>query len=235
MSVIPSTRLGQIEFFEAHLPVWAASPASIGLNAAQVTSLNSLTAAARTAFNSAEASRQASKASTENFYNKTGSMLALGTDLVKIIKAFAAAQNDPNVYVLAQIPAPKSPSPMPPPGMCTDFQFDLMPGGLVTFGWKCENPSGAHGTVYEVARRIGSAPESGSGFVVIGVTGSKSFSDSSLPPGDCGGTAGVTYQVTAIRSTSRGPANQFTVNFGAGMSNESESQGGEENQMKMAA
>jgi len=46
----------------------------------------------------------------------------------------------------------------------------------------------------------------------VGASGVKTFTDETLPSG----SAPVTYQITAVRSTSRGNPAQFTVNFGIG-------------------
>lgn len=238
MGVVPNTRIGQIEFYETHLPLWAASPSSIGLSAGQVSSLNTLVTAARSSFNAAEGARVASKDATLVFHNKTDAMDALGADLIKIIKAFAAFQNDPNVYALAGIPAPATPTPVPAPGTPTAFTVALEPTGALRLAWQCNNPTGSQGTVYEVQRRIGSAEESV--FTFVGSTGKRFFVDSSLPPGACGGSAGVTYRITAVRSTKQGITGTITINFGAGLTvteqtGAMENEGGENNQMKMAA
>ncbi len=47
-------------------------------------------------------------------------------------------------------------------------------------------------------------------FAVIGVSGIRRFVDDTLPSG----AASVTYEIVAIRSTTRGIAGRFTVNFG---------------------
>ena len=132
--------------------------------------------------------RVASKDATLVFHNMTDAMDELGADLIKIIKAFAAFQNDPNVYALAGIPAPASPTPVPAPGTPTAFEVMLEPTGALRLAWQCNNPTGATGTVYEIQRRIGSAAESV--FTFVGSTGKKFFTDSALPPGACGGEAG---------------------------------------------
>ena len=112
------------------------------------------------------------------------------------------------MYPLAQIPAPAVPSPVGPPGTPFDFTVALQQTGAVTLRWKCNNPVGASGTVYEVRRRVG-----GTGtFGFLANVGTRSFTDETIP----GGSNGVTYQITATRSTRRGTPAQFNVNFGIG-------------------
>jgi hypothetical protein len=79
--------------------------------------------------------------------------------------------------------------------------------GSLESKWKCRNPGGTVGTVYEVERQIGSG-----GTTFVGATGVKSFTDDSLPSG----ATPCTYQITAFRSAARGNPAQFTVNFGIG-------------------
>ncbi len=214
MALIPSSLEEQIIFFETHLPLWAVAPAAIGLSAGQVTSLSTATTAARAAFSGAEGARMASKNATQNFYNKTGTMTELGTDLIKIIRAFADVQDDPNVYVLSGIPAPQPGQPVPPPGTPTNIRVELLQGGAVKLFWKCPNPPGAPGTVYEVQRLIG-APTGSNVPVILGTVGKREFTDLTLPRGAAGDEAGITYTITAIRSQTRGNPMEFNLKLGA--------------------
>ncbi|MFZ2875058.1 MAG: hypothetical protein WAZ94_11325 [Phycisphaerales bacterium] len=213
MGVVPDTRLGKIEFYEAHALAggpWAVNAAAIGLTPAAVTTLGTLTTAARSAFNAAEAARQAAKAATQNFYDKVRAMHSgpgAGADMIDTIRLFAETKNDPNVYVLAQIPPPATPGTTPPPGTPFEFTVGLLQNGALELKWKCNNPSGTVGTIYEVKRSIG-----GGAMTFVGASGVKTFTDDTLP----NGAMPATYQVTAVRSTARGNPAQFTVNFGIG-------------------
>lgn len=211
MGVVPDNRLGKIEFYEAHLTPWTANAAAIGLTPASVTALGALTTAARSAYNAHVAALEAARAATANFYDKVRSMHngpAAGADMIQTIKTYAQTKNDPNVYVLAQIPAPAVPGTTPPPGTPFDFTVGLLQNGALELRWKCNNPSGTQGTIYEVMRRSGG----GGAFAFAGATGVKLFTDETLPSD----SAPVTYQITAVRSTSRGNPAQFIVNFGIG-------------------
>lgn len=214
MGVVPDTRLGKIEFYEAHALAggpWATNAAAIGLTPAAVTALGTLTTQARAAFNAAEAARQAAKAATQNFYDKVRDMHngpGAGADMIQTIRTWAESKNDPNVYTLAQIPPPATPGTTPPPGTPFDFTVGLLQSGALELRWKCNNPSGTQGTVYEIKRRTG-----GSGpFGYVGSSGVKNFTDDTV----VAGSPSVTYQITAVRSTRRGSPAQFTVNFGVG-------------------
>jgi hypothetical protein len=210
MGVVPDTRLGKIEFYESHLPPWTSSAAAIGLTPAAVTALGVLTSTARKAYNDAEAARQAAKTATQAFYDAVSAMHSgpgAGQDMIDQIRVRAQTTDDPNVYVLAQIPPPGTPGVTPPPGTPFDFTVGLLQNGAVELKWKCNNPSGTQGTIYEVLRRTGSGTGT---FTFVGAPGVRSFTDETLP----GGASPVTYQITAVRSTQRGKPAQFTVNFG---------------------
>jgi len=216
MGVVPHDRIGKIEFYEAHALVgrpWTTNAAAIGLLPASVTALGTLTTAARTAYNAHIAAQAAAKAATQNFYDKVRFMHSspgAGSDMIETIKTYAATENDPNVYVLAQIPPPAQGGGRgrtPPPGTPFAFTVGLLQDGSLQLTWKCRNPSGTVGTIYEVKRKIGSGA-----FTFVGATGVKTLTDDALPAG----STPCTYQITAVRSTARGNPAQFTVNFGIG-------------------
>ncbi len=216
MGIVPDTRLGKIEFYEAKIGPWSTSAAGVGLAPAAVTALSTATLAARAAYNAHIAAIEASKAATQFYYDKVRTMHAgpgLGADMIQTIKTFAQTTNNPNVYVLAQLPGPNTPSEVPPPGTPFDFKINLLQTGAIELKWKCDNPEGSVGTMYEV-RRAMNGPTSD--YAVVGATGTKSFIDATLPLGGGAGGNPVFYQITAVRSTARGEPANFMVNFGVG-------------------
>lgn len=211
MGVVPDSRLGKIEFYEAHVAPWTANATAIGLTAASVTALSSATVNARKAYDDHIAAQNAAKAATQDFYDKVRDMHnapGAGADMIQTIKTFAATTDNPNVYVLAQIPAPQAPSTPPPPGTPFELSVGLLGNGALALKWKCNNPSGTTGTIYEVRRAV-----AGGSMLFVGASGVKSFNDDSLPAGTA---TPVTYEITAVRSTARGNPAQFVVNFGTG-------------------
>ena len=209
MSVLPSTKVGRIEFCEQRLSPWSSQAVNIGTTAAAVTDLQTKTTAARAKFLAREAAYNAAKAATIDFDLAVRAMTDAAADILKQVRAKAATAGN-SVYALAEIPAPATPSPKPPPGTPTDFVVTLGADGALHLKWKCANPPGATGTIYQVWRRIGSG--GGGEFGYLGGTGTKSIVDATVPAG----SAGVTYQIQAVRSTVTGPWAQFNVNFGVG-------------------
>ncbi|MFT3685849.1 MAG: hypothetical protein QM783_13160 [Phycisphaerales bacterium] len=210
MPVLPSTKLGRIEWCEARIAAWTAAPTTIGLTLAEVTALGAQIKDARQAYDAAIKAKNTAKDSTVTSDNEASTMTTLAANAIKHIKAYAASSANPDaVYAAASVPPPAAPGPTPPPGQPTNFTFDLdtNTGGLVVH-WKCTNPAGVSGVVYTVRRAIGAAPAT-----TVGVTGEKKFSDTTIPAG----SSSITYQVFGQRGSQIGPAsNPVTVRFGSG-------------------
>lgn len=214
MPLLPQSRADQITFFETHLPLWQADPASIGLSPAQVAGLAAQIASARAALTAADIQRIESMSATQNFHLETDGMTGTGTDLIRLIRAHAAITNDPDVYVRSGLPAPASGSPLPAPATPRNFQVTLQPTGAILLKWKCPQPRGAMGTLYEIARRIGPSSSTNRS-ALIATVGRREFLDDSIPASaGAGGADGITYTVTAVRSTKRGAPSQFRIFVG---------------------
>ena len=209
MSLVPSSNLGSIMFYEGVLPLWETNYAEIGLLVGDVGAATTLVEAARAAYVAQQAALDAAKLATQNANAAVAAMKGIGAINILKIRTYADSTNNINVYTLAGLPFPAVPSAMPAPGLCTNLSVTILPTGALTLKWKCVNPTGATGTSYEVARRIG-----GSGaFTIIGSGGgNKTFIDDTLPIG----SGPVFYRITGVRSTVRGTTNEFVVNFGVG-------------------
>jgi hypothetical protein len=206
MPVLPDSDLQRVEFMEGHLTLWAANAVAIGLTAGQVTAMQTATTAARAGFNGATTAHAAAKAATANFHNLARTMSDLASDAVKAIKLKAAQGNDPNIFVLANIPAPLPPSPPPPPEPPTDLVADPNADGTITLKWK---GSVAFNTWFTVWRKVGNSPA----WTQIGSTAIKTFMDSSVPTNPIPAT--VTYTVRSQRTNEvSGPSVQAEVVYG---------------------
>jgi hypothetical protein len=203
--VLPATKIARIEFCEAHNTPFSSNAVAIGTTVLATTDLATKTVAARAAFNAQQAAQNAAKAATNDYKIAVNAMTTAVADILKQIKAKAAITG-PSVYSLAEIPAPAIPSPRPAPGKPTGFVVTLEENGALTLKWKCPNPAGSSGTLYQVFRRNTPTGD----FNYLGASGTKSFVDATIPAG----SGGVTYQIQAVRSTIAGPLAQFNVNFG---------------------
>lgn len=207
MALLPDTVVGKIQYCEDHIPPFTANAVAIGTTAGAVTDLDTKTQAARAAYDAQQAAKQAAKAATNALREALEPMVDAMADILKQVKAKAAVSGG-SVYTLAQVDPPLPPSPITTLGTPTDFIVMLDGSGTVQLKWKCTNPRGATGTIYQVWRRTSPTGE----FTYIGGNGSKKFTDTTLPAG----STHVTYQVQAVRSTATGPFAQFNVNFGVG-------------------
>lgn len=131
-------------------------------------------------------------------------------DLIKIIRAFAqAGENPAAVYAAALIPPPAAPKRNPPPAPATDLKAALNAStGHITLSCKAIQPES--GTCYIITRRTNAAGD----FQFVGVAnGNKRYTDTTIPPG----TTRVDYIVRSQRSTLHVPDSAvLTVQFGAG-------------------
>jgi hypothetical protein len=206
MTDIPDTVLGKIQFFEQHIPVWAADPAAIGLDAGAIVEITSRTGAARLSYNDAQAARSASRAATVNQTADIKHMMAFGTAVVATIKAFADLSGDDQaVYAAAEITPDGNPSPLAPPAPATNLAADLLNTGALKLTWK---GTVAHGTFYAVWRRLENETE----YETLGSVSAKSFTDTSLPVG----TPEATYYLVTHRDEMSSDATEpITVRFGS--------------------
>jgi hypothetical protein len=128
----------------------------------------------------------------------------MASDLAKIIAGQVQVSDAQRQNLSLSVRKPRE--PVGAPGKPFLFRWTLTTIGSLDLQWKCKHPPGASGTTYKISRRINGE----STFTFLGVTGRRRFSDVTVPAG----TASVTYQVQAIRSTKVGEIADFNVNFG---------------------
>ena len=207
MGMVPSKFVERIGFYESHIAPFTTNATAIGTTTAAVTDLETKTEAARAALSAQEAARDAARTATINLKLAVAAMSTAGAAIIDQVRAKAKMSGD-SVWGLANLPLPSTPSPVPPPGTPANLVVKLMPDGSLELKWKCPNPPGASGTIYYISRRTGTSGP----FVPVGTAGARKFVDATVPAG----TPQVTYSIVAERSTSRGPAQPFIVNFGVG-------------------
>ena len=208
MSIAPRTVQDFLMFCKSHTGPWSAAPTTIGLSAEKAVSFQEAYDTAQASYDAAVALDAQKRAATLTSQSDIRALRQQASECLALIKAYAENQANPNtVYAAAEIPAPLPPAPAPAPGTPMDFTVALLQTGAVELKWKCANPAGTQGTIYECRRMIGNGA-----FTFVGATGVRAFTDDTLPSG----SAGVTYEITAVRSTKRGLPAQFNVNFGVG-------------------
>jgi hypothetical protein len=192
MGVLPDTRLAQLEYCESKNPVWTAQAANLNLTTGMMTTLVSLTTAARAQYNAMVAAHSAARAATQSWYDAQEAMRDKAAEYIKTIKAYAGTTNNPNVFNLAQIPPPKAPSASTPPATPANVTATLLNSGAIQLDWK---GSLSHGVSFTIWRRFGAEANVSQ----IGtISGAKTFIDTGLPVG-IETASGVWYQVRAER------------------------------------
>lgn len=207
MAIVPTNKQDRLVFYEGHIGMWTEHYSDLGITSAECAALAALITAGRAAYTTQVDNAAIARASTSDANIAIAAIHALGAPMIAKIKAYAETTNDPGVLNTAGLPQPSPDSPVGPPGKPTDFTVLLNQGGSLTIKWKCTNPIGGTGTVYEVQRRL----SPGGPFTYVGVSGGdKTYNDETLPAG----STGVAYRVTGLRSGLRGPTVQCDVNFG---------------------
>lgn len=209
MATYPKNRAEFLRWAEAHVDVWSEAAARIGISAAQAQEFRDQVAELRTRTIAQQKAKDAAKSATEGARDADREAREITSDLVRAIRAFATNSNDPDVYQIAQIPAPTPGAPVPPPGQPMDFKVELNSDGSITLKWKAKHPEGSDRVVYFVQRKLVNE----SAFTLVGGTGEKNYQDNTLPVG----IDGATYIITAQRGSVQGmPSRQLTVTFGSG-------------------
>jgi hypothetical protein len=211
MPIVPKKPAERVAFYASKITGWTTNAVAVGTTSAAVTDLGTKVTSAQAKIAAALAAKELAKNAVADADLAVKDMAHAGAAIIQQIKAKAAVSGL-SIYVLAQIPAPATPTPVPPPGTPVNFKAALNPDGSLKLTWKCPNPPGAPGTIYQVARRIGAS----GAFLPLTSVGTRSLTDDTVPAG----TASVTYRITAVRSTSIGLAAEFTVNFGTGVTGE---------------
>jgi hypothetical protein len=163
------------------------------------------TEAARAATIAQRMAEAAAESATLNLQIAIDDMATQGASMLLQIRAKAGMSGN-SVYPLASISPPSKGSPIAKPGKPYRFSFTLDEDGAVYLKWKCTNPRGSAGTIYQIYRQV-----DGSGqMAFLGTTGKKQFVDMTVSQG----TTTIVYKIRAIRSTKIGESATFNVNFG---------------------
>lgn len=209
MPVQPRKKQENIAFFEQRNPIWAANVATLGLNPQEIGQLDTLTTAARAAYDAAQLAAAQARSATIDQNLAFMAMRDLGGELIKKIRVTAEQTGNPALFALAQIPAPKEPAPIAPVE-ASNLAFTLQPSGALEISW---DGSVSTGTTYVVQRAITPAGGGQGPFQSIGFADEKRFVDTGIPAG----TERASYVVRARKGATLTPGTApITVRFVAG-------------------
>lgn len=211
--IVPDKQLDAINFFLSRIGIWGSNSTQIGVTNIQVTNLAALVQNAQNAYNAAEIARNASKAATQALVDAMRDMRDYGGEMIKLIRTNAEITDNPNVYILANIPPVAPPTPLGPPASPSDLVASLLSSGSVQLKWKGNRAGGTSFRIYRSLKQPGTEPEA---FELIGTSEERSFVDSGLPTG----LQNATYYIVAIRAggTSQ-PSASSAIYFGTGEGN----------------
>lgn len=211
MSTFPTgKRFEFLQWCQAHVPVWEANAADIGLTGAQAEAFGLRIvkmAAAELALDEARQVYEAAVQEAKESFRLAKSDAAI---LTQAIRARAVSSKNPlAVYNQAQIAPPQKRSPAPPPARPNTVSAALgASDGSLTLTWKAKNPAGTSGTSYLVRRKLAGESD----FSLLGLSDKKRYVDDTLPPG----ATGMQYTIQGIRASLPGPKSEvLTVNLGA--------------------
>jgi hypothetical protein len=204
MRVVPTSRDEMLTFFENHLPLWAKSPAAIGLSADQIIALTGAVTETRSARDTRLATELTARAALFALKNEAAALRDLGTDLVAVIKAFAEVEGDPGVYAAAGIPAPQASSPLGTPPAPTEVTASINGFGVAVINWKGERRGG---TYYVLERQLTGLDNIVGQWTHAGSSAVSEAIDPALPVGQ----RTVRYRVWARRPAGRSPAASSNV------------------------
>jgi hypothetical protein len=209
MSVLPRSTTELIEWCALRAPIWVTNAPGLGLSASQAQAVQTACTSAQGALATRDMAESEARSANEALRGEARDLRAVASDAVQLIRIFAENQAKPsNVYALAQIPAPANPSPIPPPGIPSDFTVTLQQTGDMALAWKCQNPPGSRGVVYLIERRLNAAGP----YTFRAAVGQRKFVDNTIPFG----TDQIDYRITAQRSDATGDPAIWTVRFGSG-------------------
>lgn len=205
MSVTPQKMLQRLEFYEQRAPVWVANAAQIGLTAEQSGQVADAVDACRTAYDHAQSLRSQAKSATILQDQAFEAMDTFGAQMIKIIRAFGIANDDPGVFATAQIPEPKDPAPRAPVNP-SNVTFDLVENGALEVRW---DGLTIPGTTYLVDRQTWSGSGQPTAFVRVATVSERKFRDQAVPQG----TVTATYRVSALKNGQQTAGSQSTAHF----------------------
>jgi hypothetical protein len=181
--------------------------ATFGFSSAQAASLAALYQPYAEAWAALQANRIAGIRSASDTSQKESAKRNLLPYLRELYAVLQASRtvSEGNKNLLGVASRSSQRTPLAHPGPLSNFKVELGGNGSVSIKWKSDNPAGAHGTMYEIWRRVDT-----NAFAYCGTAGKKQFVDVTLPAG----ASSVIYRVRAVRSTKAGPWATFNVNFG---------------------
>lgn len=194
IQLVPRTVDGTLNWATDHIGTWNAAVTggggtALGLDTADITTLQAALTAADTSHKAASTARSGSKSATVLQNSDIDSLRDQLAIAVSKIRVFASEAADPNaVYAEADIPPKADPTPAPFPTFPTNVEGEIDNDGNVVVKWTATQ---VNGDFWSVWRQL----STGGALALIGTTASKKFTDDTVPSG----IAWATYRVKSHR------------------------------------
>ena len=206
MRLVPEDKNGKVVFYQSRVSAWIEHAAEIGLDPGELSLMQADIDEAQAKLTAHFEMQIAARAATIGMNEAIETMCTRGARLIAMIRGTAGINGGP-VYQLSHLPPPKTPSIMGPPGDPAEFKSSIDQIGWLTLRWKCKNPRGSCGTMYQLRRQLnGEGP-----FEHLDMVGKKVFIDRGVPLG----AKMAVYEVKSIRTTRSGKATRHSVYFGS--------------------
>lgn len=178
---LPQTRFARLQYMESHVEPFADHQADIGISVVQLGQFTANASAARAAWDSYVAARQAASAARTAWYEAIATATGTTRSALRSINTFAKNSDNPGaVYALAQVEAPKPPEPLGPPAVPADLAVSLDTEGRATLRWAGSRHGG---TVFTVQRRTTSTSGQTGPWTTLVTVPERVFIDPATPVG----------------------------------------------------
>lgn len=191
MTIVPQGLNDRVSFFEVHAPIWAEHAAQLSLPEDKVAELETLTQAARAAYDAAEVALAQAKSATAARRRADKAMASLGGDLIKLVRLNAEMSGDQSLYGIAKLPAPRDPSERRPVNP-RNVAYRLRGDGSLELTWKGRT---IPGTTYLIDRIVRDAAGELGPTERLAATGERRYVDRTVPRG----ATGALYRVSAMK------------------------------------
>lgn len=206
MATVPKGLSEKVAFFQTRLETIVANAVALGLTPEDVARLQEQVDIARAALIEQKEAQAIARAKTAAANEAVDALGRTGATILETVRATAAQTGNPELCGLALIPQRAQRSPIDVPGKPSDLRTELRADGSLRLKWRCDNPRGSTGTVYQIYRRSADQP-----LKYLGCVGEKQFVDGTIPKG----ATVLFYEIQAVRSTKVGESATFLIPFGS--------------------
>ncbi|MEQ8845086.1 MAG: hypothetical protein RIB58_09550 [Phycisphaerales bacterium] len=190
MTTIDRTQQGTLNFFNQRISAWVTNAETLTLSIEDINTLTTLLGDAESKFDDAKEAWNVYRAKVDAQDEAIAGLYDFGSLLVQQIRVAAKKDGTNELYQLAQIEAPKKPTPRGEAPIPTDLVLRSTTNGKLVLSYEANK---GQGLVFVIQRRYETVDGVVTGFEYQDTTAEKAWTDNSVP----GGLKWVGYQVAA--------------------------------------